>query len=140
MTGKQVYPVSPEVAKRALLNREQYEEMYRQSVDDPDTFWGEHGKRLEWIKPYTKVKNTTYDYNNLSIKWFEDGQLNASANCLDRHLENRGDQTAIIFEGDDPADSCFGSSCDDLVAIRVEAVPAEVGMGVDEHGQLLSMG
>ena len=87
MTGKQVYPVSPEVAKQALLNREQYEEMYRQSVEDPDTFWGEHGKRLEWIKPYTKVKNTTYDYNNLSIKWFEDGQLNASANCLDRHLE-----------------------------------------------------
>ena len=105
MTGKQVYPVSPEVAKQALLNREQYEEMYRQSVEDPDTFWGEHGKRLEWIKPYTKVKNTTYDYNNLSIKWFEDGQLNASANCLDRHLEKRGDQTAIIFEGDDPADS-----------------------------------
>ena len=105
MTDKQVYPVSPEVAKQALLNREQYEKMYRQSVEDPDTFWGEHGKRLEWIKPYTKVKNTSYDYNNLSIKWFEDGQLNASANCLDRHLEKRGDQTAIIFEGDDPADS-----------------------------------
>ena len=97
MTGKQVYPVSPEVAKQALLNREQYEEMYRQSVEDPDTFWGEHGKRLEWIKPYTKVKNTTYDYNNLSIKWFEDGQLNASANCLDRHLAaGRRDKTALI--------------------------------------------
>ena len=89
MTDKQVYPVSPEVAKQALLNREQYEKMYRQSVDDPDTFWGEHGKRLEWIKPYTKVKNTTYDYNNLSIKWFEDGQLNASANCLDRRRDQQ---------------------------------------------------
>jgi acetyl-CoA synthetase len=79
--------------------------MYRQSIENPDAFWGEHGKRLDWIKPYTKVKNTTFDYDNLSIKWFEDGQLNASANCLDRHLEKRGDQTAIIYEGDDPADS-----------------------------------
>ena len=105
MTDKHLYPVSPDVAKRALLNREQYDEMYRQSVEDPDTFWGEHGKRLDWIKPYSKVKNTTFDYDNLSIKWFEDGQLNASANCLDRHLATRGDQTAIIFEGDDPADS-----------------------------------
>ncbi len=105
MTDKQVYPVSPEVAQRALVNREQYDAMYRQSVEDPDTFWGEHGKRLDWIKPYTRVKNTTYDYNNLSIKWFEDGELNASANCLDRHLETRGDQTAIIFEGDDPSES-----------------------------------
>lgn len=105
MTDKHLYPVSPDVAKRALLNREQYDEMYRQSIDDPDTFWGEHGKRIDWIKPYTKVKNTTFDYDDLSIKWFEDGQLNASVNCLDRHLETRGDQTAIIFEGDDPADS-----------------------------------
>lgn len=103
MTDKQVYPVSPEVAERALVNKSQYEEMYRQSVEDPNTFWGEHGKRIDWIKPFTKVKNSTYDYNNLSIKWFEDGVLNASANCLDRHLEQRGDQTAIIFEGDDPS-------------------------------------
>ena len=105
MTAKQVYPVSPDVAKRALINQEQYEEMYRQSVEDPETFWGEHGKRIDWIKPYSKVKNTTFDYDKLSIKWFEDGQLNASANCLDRHLETRGDKTAVIFEGDDPADS-----------------------------------
>jgi acetyl-CoA synthetase len=105
MTDAKLYPVNQEVADRAFVNREQYEEMYRQSVEDPDTFWGEHGKRLDWIKPYTKVKNTTFDYDNLSIKWFEDGQLNASANCLDRHLEKRGDQTAIIYEGDDPADS-----------------------------------
>ena len=103
MTDKQVYPVSPEVAERALVSKSQYEEMYRQSVEDPNTFWGEHGKRIDWIKPFTKVKNSTYDYNNLSIKWFEDGVLNASANCLDRHLEQRGDQTAIIFEGDDPS-------------------------------------
>ncbi|HEA54181.1 hypothetical protein LCGC14_0511480 [marine sediment metagenome] len=105
MTDKHLYPVSPDLADSAFVNREQYDEMYRQSVEDPDTFWGEHGKRLEWIKPYSKVKNTTFDYDNLSIKWFEDGQLNASVNCLDRHLATRGDQTAIVFEGDDPADS-----------------------------------
>jgi len=105
MTDKQVYPVTPEVAQHALINQDQYQAMYKQSIEDPDQFWAEHGKRVDWIKPFTKVKNTTYDYNSLSIKWFEDGELNASANCLDRHLESRGDQTAIIFEGDDPSDS-----------------------------------
>ncbi|MCL1479473.1 acetate--CoA ligase [Marinobacter sp. M3C] len=105
MTDKQVYPVTPEVAKHALINKDQYQAMYKQSIENPDQFWAEHGKRVDWITPFTKVKNTTYDYNALSIKWFEDGELNASANCLDRHLENRGDQTAIIFEGDDPSDS-----------------------------------
>jgi len=105
MTDKQVYPVTPEVAQHALINKDQYQAMYKQSIENPDQFWAEHGKRVDWIKPFTKVKNTTYDYNALSIKWFEDGELNASANCLDRHLESRGDQTAIIFEGDDPSDS-----------------------------------
>ena len=105
MTHKQIHPVSPDVAKRALVNKQQYQDMYRQSVDDPEAFWREHGKRLEWIKPYTQVKNTTFDYDNLSIKWYEDGTLNAAANCLDRHLETRGDKTAIIFEGDDPSES-----------------------------------
>ncbi|WP_166251460.1 acetate--CoA ligase [Marinobacter salicampi] len=105
MSHKQEYPVSQEFSQGALVNKDQYEQMYRQSVEDPQGFWGEHGKRLEWTKPFTKVKNTTYDYENLSIKWYEDGELNAAANCLDRHLETRGDQTAIIFEGDDPAES-----------------------------------
>ena len=105
MSDNKLYPVPEQFAKRTLLNREKYEQMYKQSIDDPDTFWGEHGKRLDWIKPYTRVKNSTYDYDKLSIKWYEDGVLNASANCLDRHLEKRGDQTAIIFEGDDPAES-----------------------------------
>ena len=105
MSDNKLYPVPEQFAKRTLLNREKYEQMYKQSIDDPETFWGEHGKRLDWIKPYTRVKNSTYDYDKLSIKWYEDGVLNASANCLDRHLEKRGDQTAIIFEGDDPAES-----------------------------------
>ncbi|NHX27461.1 AMP-binding protein, partial [Escherichia coli] len=96
------YPPSAEMANKAHINSEKYEEMYAASIADPDSFWGEHGKRLDWIKPYTKVKNTSFAPGNVSIKWFEDGTLNVSANCIDRHLETRGDQTAIIFEPDDP--------------------------------------
>jgi len=98
-----VYPVSDEWAARAFADNEKYLEMYQASVDDPDAFWGEHGKRLDWIKPYTKVKNTTFGPGDVSIKWFEDGVLNVTANCIDRHLETRGDQVAIIWEGDDPS-------------------------------------
>ncbi|XHC09349.1 acetate--CoA ligase [Labrenzia sp. ac12] len=97
-----VFPVPAEVAARAHVDNAKYQEMYQRSVEDPDGFWGEHGKRVDWIKPFTKVKNTSYDYHNVSIKWFEDGTLNVSANCVDRHLEKRGDQPAIIWEGDDP--------------------------------------
>jgi acetyl-CoA synthetase len=93
----------PEVWKtRAFVDRPKYDEMYRRSVEDPDGFWGEHGKRLDWIKPYSIVKNTSFAYPDVSIKWFEDGTLNVSANCLDRHLAARGDRTAIIWEPDDP--------------------------------------
>ncbi len=102
MSGKKVYPVMPEAESRTKVNNETYLQMYQQSVDDPDSFWGKQGQRIDWIKPYTKVKNTSFDPKHVSIKWFEDGTLNASANCLDRHLKERGDQTAIIFEGDDP--------------------------------------
>ncbi|MBI1219298.1 MAG: acetate--CoA ligase [Rhodobacteraceae bacterium] len=87
---------------KAHVNAEGYAKMYSASSDDPDTFWGEHGKRLDWIKPYSKVKNTTFEYGKVDIKWFEDGVLNVAQNCIDRHLETRGDQTAIIFEPDDP--------------------------------------
>nr|WP_321442768.1 acetate--CoA ligase [uncultured Cohaesibacter sp.] len=99
-----VYPVPADVASNALIDNDTYLSMYNQSVSDPEAFWAEHGKRVDWMKPFTKVKNTSYDYHNVSIKWFEDGELNVSANCIDRHLESRGDQTAIIWEGDDPAD------------------------------------
>ncbi|MHA7844926.1 acetate--CoA ligase [Serratia sp. D1N4] len=93
------------IAERALINPEQYQQYYQQSVQDPEAFWGEHGKIVDWIKPYTKVKNTSFDPGHISIRWFEDGTLNLSANCLDRHLAYRGDQTAIIWEGDDPTQS-----------------------------------
>lgn len=96
-------PIPQEAAERALLDNSQYLEMYDASVSDPEKFWGEQGKRLDWITPYTKVKNTTYAYPDVSIRWFEDGELNVCANCVDRHLADRADQTAIIWEGDDPS-------------------------------------
>ena len=97
-----VYNVPAEWASRAFVNNEKYLAMYKRSVEDPDGFWGEIGKRIDWIKPYTKVKNTSYAPDNVSIKWYEDGTLNVSANCIDRHLKTRADQVAIIWEGDDP--------------------------------------
>ena len=104
MSGKTLFDVPAEWAERGKVNNEQYLELYKRSVDDPEKFWAEHGKRVDWIKPYSKVKNVSYDAHNLSIKWFEDGTLNVSANCIDRHLATRGDQVAIIWEGDDPKD------------------------------------
>ena len=100
----QRFPVSPEWAEKAWCNKALYEEMYQRSIDDPEGFWAEHGRRIDWIKPYTKVKDVSYAADALRIRWFYDGTLNASVNCLDRHLADRGDQTAIIWEGDDPAD------------------------------------
>jgi acetyl-CoA synthetase len=100
--SEKVYNVPAEWAARAYLDNEKYLAMYKRSVEDPNGFWGEIGKRIDWIKPYTKVKNTSYDPNNVSIKWYEDGTLNASYNCIDRHLKKRADQVAIIWEGDDP--------------------------------------
>ena len=79
--------------------------MYARSIADPNGFWGEQAKRIHWYRPFTKVKNTSFDPHNVSIKWFEDGTTNAAYNCIDRHLHKRGDQVAIIWEGDDPKDS-----------------------------------
>jgi acetyl-CoA synthetase len=98
-------PVKDAWKQGALLTQDDYAAWYKKSVEDPDGFWGEHGKRVDWITPFSKVKNTSFAPGNVSIKWFEDGVLNVSANCLDRHLDTRGEQTAILFEGDDPDDS-----------------------------------
>ena len=101
---REKFPVPDEWANRAWVDDAKYQEMYQSSISDPEGFWGEQGKRIDWIKPYTKVKDTSFDAGDLHVKWYYDGVLNASANCLDRHLEKRGDQVAIIWEGDDPAD------------------------------------
>ncbi|MHC0054461.1 acetate--CoA ligase [Actibacterium sp. D379-3] len=100
--SEKTYPPSAEFTASAHIDAARYEEMYAASVSDPDAFWGEHGKRLDWIKPYNTVKNTNFDFGKVSIKWFEDGTLNVAANCIDRHLATRALQTAIIFEPDDP--------------------------------------
>ncbi|MDU5192554.1 MAG: acetate--CoA ligase, partial [Mixta calida] len=99
------HPVPASIAEHTLINAEQYQSMYQQSVQDPDAFWGEQGKMLDWIKPYTRVKNTSFAPGNISIRWYEDGTLNLAANCLDRHLHERGDHPAIIWEGDDASES-----------------------------------
>ena len=100
-----IYDVSSDWKKRAFIDQAKYREMYAASVADPDKFWAEQAMRVDWIKPFTKVKNTSFAPDNVSIKWFEDGTLNLAYNCVDRHLAKRGDQTAIIWEGDDPKDS-----------------------------------
>ena len=98
---KEVFAIPAAFEAGAHITPQTYEEMYRASVSDPEAFWGEHGKRLDWIKPYTKVKDTSFEPGNVSIKWFEDGTLNVCANCVDRHLPKRANQTALIFEPDD---------------------------------------
>jgi acetyl-CoA synthetase len=89
----------------AHVDNAKYQAMYQASVADPEAFWSEHGKRIDWMTPFTKVKNTSFEPGNISIKWFEDGRTNVAHNCIDRHLETRGDQVAIIWEGDDPNES-----------------------------------
>ena len=98
-------PVPDAWKKRAHMTAAGYEAAYAESIRDPDGYWGKEAARLDWMTPFTKVKNASFDADNLSIKWFEDGALNVAANCIDRHLATRGEQTAIIWEGDDPADS-----------------------------------
>ena len=102
MSEEQIYPVPAATAKAAWCNNDQYLEMYKRSVEDSAGFWAEQGKRIDWIKPYTQVRDVNFNAPDVHIKWFYDGTLNASANCLDRHLAKRGDQTAIIWEADDP--------------------------------------
>ena len=103
MSDSDLIPVPADWAKKAWVDATKYQAMYAQSVSDPVAFWGEHGKRLDWMKPYTQVKDVSYAKGDLHIRWYYDGVLNVSANCIDRHLAKRGDQTAIIFEGDDPS-------------------------------------
>ncbi len=106
MTSK-TYPPSAKTIARAHIDADTYKTMYAASMADPDAFWGEHGKRIDWIKPYTSVKDTTFEFGKVDINWYKDGTLNVAANCVDRHVETRGDQTAIIWEPDDPKDEAL---------------------------------
>jgi len=102
MSDEKVYPVRDDVAANAHCTNDQYLEMYKKSIDDNEGFWREQGQRIDWIKPYTKISDVNWIVPDVSIKWYEDGTLNASYNCIDRHLETKGDKVALIWEPDDP--------------------------------------
>ena len=103
--GNSVIKVSDSWSNQALINNSKYKKKYNLSVKENDKFWKKEGKRISWIKPYTKIKDVKYSKNDVKIKWFYDGTLNVSANCIDRHLKKNGKKTAIIWVGDDPADT-----------------------------------
>ncbi|KXI28913.1 acetate--CoA ligase [Paraglaciecola hydrolytica] len=100
--SQSLYPVSDALKSSAHANKEEYQRLYQWSVEDPEAFWAEQGKRLDWIVPFSQVKNCSFAKDKASVKWYEDGQLNASYNCIDRHLPDNAQRTAIIWEGDDP--------------------------------------
>jgi acetyl-CoA synthetase len=104
MSNEKIYEVPGKLAKHAWIDEARYEELYRASVEDPEAFWKEQAGRLEWMEPFTTVKDVSYDRKDLHIRWFADGKLNVSVNCLDRHLGSRAEQTALIWEGDDPSE------------------------------------
>ncbi|MEO0920433.1 MAG: AMP-binding protein, partial [Pseudomonadota bacterium] len=100
-----VFSVPAVFAGKANLTPGRYGELYAESISDPEGFWAYEGQRLDWMTPYSKVKNTSFALEDFGIKWFEDGVLNVSANCIDRHVATRGDKTALILEGDEPGDA-----------------------------------
>ena len=100
--GEKIYKTKSEWIKKALVTKSLYEKKYNQSLKENDSFWRKEGKRISWIKPYSKIKDVKYSKSDVHIKWFYDGTLNASANCIDRHLKNDKDKTAIVWVGDDP--------------------------------------
>jgi acetyl-CoA synthetase len=126
----QTYAPSAAFAKGAHADKATYDKMYADSIKDPDAFWAEHGKRVDWIKPYTKVRNATFEHGKVDIKWYEDGTLNVAANCIDRHLATRGDQTAIIWEPDDPKDDALHISYKQLHSEVCKFANVLKGMGV----------
>ncbi|MEM0946519.1 MAG: acetate--CoA ligase [Pseudomonadota bacterium] len=132
-----IYLPPRSIAEAAHADAASYRALYEASVTDPEVFWREHGHRLDWIKPYSKVKNTSFTYDDVSIKWFEDGTLNVASNCIDRHLETRGDQTAIIWEPDSPEDDAQHITYSDLA--REVSVFANVlkGLGVTKGDRVV---
>ena len=131
------YPPSADFIATAHIDAAGYATKYAASLADPDAFWGEEGKRLEWIKPYTRVKNTSFAPGNVSIKWFEDGTLNVSANCIDRHLATRGDQTAIIWEPDDANDDALHITYRELHAHTCRMANVLTDLGVTKGDRVV---
>ena len=134
-----LFPPTDAQAETAHCDRDTYDAMYAASVEDPAAFWGEQGRRLDWIKPYSTVKNTSFELGAVSIKWYEDGTLNVSANCIDRHLKDRGTQTAIIWEPDDPNDAAQTVTYQQLHAHVCKFANVLKGLGVIKGDQFVQV-
>ncbi|RDC71978.1 acetyl-coenzyme A synthetase, partial [Rhodovulum sp. 12E13] len=130
-TETAIYPPSTTFAASSHVGSAAYEELYAASVADPEGFWAEQGKRVDWIKPFTRVKRTSFEPGQVDIRWFEDGTLNVCANCVDRHLATRAEQTAIIWEPDDPAEEARHISYAELhrEVCRMANILEELGVG-----------
>jgi acetyl-CoA synthetase len=127
----------PDLLPGAHVDAAKYDAMYAASIADPEAFWGEHGKRIDWMKPYTKVKNTSFAADDLHIRWYEDGTLNVAANCIDRHLATRGDQTAILFEPDEPTDPAQHITYTELAAHVGRFANVLKGLGVKKGDRVI---
>ena len=134
---KPAYPVNPDFAESAHIDSAKYESMYAASVADPDAFWAEQGKRIDWMKPFSRVKDVNYLYPDVSIEWFRDGTLNVAANCVDRHLDTRGDQTAIIWEPDSPAEESLHISYRQLHSSVNKMANVLKGLGVGKGDRVV---
>ena len=126
-------------ARQYHVDAAKYQEMYAASVADPEAFWAEQGKRIDWIKPYSQVKDVSFAPGDIHIKWYHDGTLNVSANCIDRHLETRGDQTAIIWEPDDPEEPAQHISYRELHANTCKMANVLTDLGVTKGDRAASM-
>lgn len=131
------YPPTAEAVAKAHVDAAKYDTMYAASISDPETFWGEQGKRIDWIKPYTQVKDTSFEPGNISINWYADGTLNISSNCIDRHLATRGDQTAIIWEPDNPDEAARHITYRELHADTCRMANILKSMGVDKGDRVI---
>ena len=131
------YPPSADMAARAHVDAQTYDKMYRASVTDTDGFWREQAQRIDWIKPFTQVRDVNFDLGSVSINWFADGELNVSANCIDRHLEKRGDQTAIIWEPDSPEDDAKDISYRELHSATCRMANVLRDLGVDKGDRVI---
>ncbi|NRB17122.1 MAG: acetate--CoA ligase [Rhodobacteraceae bacterium] len=132
-----VYPPSADTIAHAHVNAAEYDQMYAASLADPDAFWGEQGKRVDWIKPFTQVKDVNFNLGEVSINWYADGTLNVSANCIDRHLATRGDQTAIIFEADNPDESARNITYKQLHSSVCKMANVLASMGVAKGDRVI---
>ena len=137
MSETKTHAPSADMVARAHVDAAKYDEMYAASIAEPDAFWDEHGKRIDWIRPYTRVRDVSFDFGNVNINWYADGTLNVSANCIDRHLATRGDQTAIIWEPDSPEDEARHITYNELHAETCKMANVLKSLGVGKGDRVV---